>query len=408
MRTMVRFMGSRQCEDARICLNGLSGPACFHDSGRGRASRFGRWKCCLVMVALFSTLCFLQSRPLEARNGDFVSPGKAGKSTHKALAAKPVVGWAVGGVSDGYGTILHTTNGGRTWVRQGVQAAIADVALVGVAAVDAREAWVVGGGVILHTRDGGQTWCREANDPGLTGGDLISISAVDIYTAWAVGAGGAILRTTNGGCTWERQGAGQVPVVSLSGVYAADASHVWVVGGPEEGNRYGTILRTTDGGTTWAKVPYTITHDPSLTSFYLITVHGANANQVWTVGRAQIMHISVTSKGVTVTDQTQKFSNFMDVNGVFALNPLTVWAVGDSANIWRTDNGGKTWTLRNKGDYDHGYIFRVSAVNGLHAWASEGSAKGTGQILYTSNGGKTWTAQTIPAQPQIWGISFVR
>lgn len=320
---------------------------------------------------------------------------------------KKAVGWAVGGVSGGYGTILHTTDGGQTWVRQGVQDDIANVALSGVMAVDEREAWVVGESVILHTRDGGKMWSREADDQALTGAGLSAVSAVDIYTAWAVGAGGVILRTTNGGSSWERQGGGQIPAVDLSGVYAGDAYHVWVVGGPEEGNNYGTILHTTDGGGTWDKVPYTVTHNPSLISPYLITVHGANANDVWAVGRDQIMHISVTRKGITVTDQTPKFSDFMDVNGVFALNSHTVWTVGDSSNIWHTNNGGKAWILRNKGNYDHGYIFRVSAIDRLNAWATEGDQAGKGQILYTSNGGGSWTPQTIPVAPQMWGISFV-
>ncbi len=328
-------------------------------------------------------------------------------SSKLSTQPKEAVGWAVGAVSGGYGTILHTTDGGQTWIRQGVQDDIANVALLGVAAVDAREAWVVGGSVILHTRDGGKMWSREANDQDLTGAGLSAVSAADIYTAWAVGMGGIILRTTNGGLSWERQGGGKIPAVHLSGVYASDAYHVWVVGGPEGVNSYGTILRTTNGGITWDKVPYTITHDPTLTSPYLITVSGADANRVWAVGHDQIMHISVTRKGITVTDQTPEFSNYMDVNGVFALNSHTVWAVADSSNIWRTSNRGRNWVLKNKGSYEHGYIFRVSAIDRLNAWATEGDQEGRGQIIHTSDGGRNWSPQTIPVASQMWGISFV-
>ena len=120
------------------------------------------------------------------------------------------------------------------------------------------------------------------------------------------------------------------------------------------------------------------------------------------------MHISVTRKGgVTVTDQTPKFSDFMDVNGVFALNSHTVWSVADSSNIWRTDNGGKAWVLKNNGSYDHGYIFRVAAVDKMNAWATEGDQEGNGQIIHTSDGGKNWIPQTIPVAPHMLGISFV-
>jgi photosystem II stability/assembly factor-like uncharacterized protein len=197
-------------------------------------------------------------------------------------------------------------------------------------------------------------------------------------------------------------------VWGINGVYASDASNVWVVGSPEEGNNYGTILHSTDGGDTWVKVPYTITHTPPPTGYYLITVHGANANEVWAVGRGQIMHISVTRKGISVTDQTPGFSSYMDVNGVYALNPRTIWAVADSGNIWRSDNGGKKWTLRNAGQYNHGYLLRVSAIDGMNAWATESDQYGGGQIVYTSNGGKSWVPQTIPVQTGMWAISFVK
>jgi len=68
----------------------------------------------------------------------------------------------VGDPADGYGTILHTTDGGDTWERQGTAAEIPNVALGGVSAVDSNTAWIVGGnvsgGVIFYTTDGGNTW----------------------------------------------------------------------------------------------------------------------------------------------------------------------------------------------------------------------------------------------------------
>ena len=57
---------------------------------------------------------------------------------------KPLYGWAVGSNVDGYGTIIHTKNGGSTWVRQGSSEMIPDVSLEDVAAVDRKNIWVVG------------------------------------------------------------------------------------------------------------------------------------------------------------------------------------------------------------------------------------------------------------------------
>jgi len=74
---------------------------------------------------------------------------------------------------------------------------------------------------------------------------------------------------------------------------------------------------------TWSKVPYAITHPHPPSSRYLITVHGANANEVWAVGRDQVIHVSVTSGGIRATDQTPVFGDY-DINGVFAVNQKTV------------------------------------------------------------------------------------
>jgi photosystem II stability/assembly factor-like uncharacterized protein len=325
--------------------------------------------------------------------------------------AKKAVGWAVGVESGGHSTILHTTDGGQIWERQGASEEVPNGNLTGVAAVNAREAWLVGNdgqesGLLLHTRDGGQRWHTEGAPEDLSGNGLVSVYAVDIYTAWAVGANGTILHTTDGGGHWVRQGVGQVPVVSLQGVYAADASHAWIVGENETGKEYGTILRTTDGGETWSKVPYSITHTPPPSGCYLITVHGASANEVWAVGRDQIIHVSVASTGIRATDQTPDFAGGFDINGVFAVNRKTVWAVADNSAIWRSVNGGKKWTKR--APQGAGYVFRVSAIDKHHAWVTTGDYSGRGQILYTDDGGKTWTPQPIPADPQMWGISFVR
>ena len=324
--------------------------------------------------------------------------------------AKTAIGWAVGNNSGGYGTILHTTDGGQTWERQGTPGEVGHGDLTGAAAVNAREAWVAGNdgganGVLLHTRDGGQTWYPEGDAGDLGGNGLISVFAVDIYTAWAVGSNGIILHTTDGGERWVRQGVGQVPVVSLQGVYAADASHAWVVGGAVEGDHCGTILYTADGGDTWSKVPYIVTHNPNLNVFHLITVHGAGAREIWAVGHEQIIHVSVAPDGVHATDQSPGIGDF-DINGVFALNKKTVWAVADGSVIWRSANGGKKWNKRDP--HGAGYVFRVYALDNHHAWVTTGDYSGHGQILTTADGGKNWTPQPIPADPHMWGISFVK
>lgn len=380
-------------------------------TGRRRAKDTIRWVRGVGMAGAVLLLLLLGiSAWAQAAEAPRTVESVAEAAAAATEGAKKAIGWAVGMNAGGFGTILHTTDGGQTWERQGTLDEVGNGDLTGAAAVSAREAWVAGNegvsGLLLHTRDGGEHWYAEGDPGDLSNNGLVSVSAVDLYTAWAVGANGTILHTTDGGERWVRQGAGQVPAVDLQGVYAADAFHAWVVGPPENGNNYGTILYTADGGETWSKVPYAITHTPPPSGCYLITVHGVNANEVWAVGRDQIIHVSVASSGIRATDQTPKFGGGYDINGVFAVNKKTVWAVADGSVIWRSVNGGKGWNKRDP--QGAGYVFRVSALDKHHAWATTGDYSGHGQILYTADGGKNWTPQQIPANPQMWGIAFVK
>ena len=83
-----------------------------------------------------------------------------------------------------------------------------------------------------------------------------SSEAAPYYAGWTVGSiwdgYGTILRSTDSGNTWTRQGAGQIANVNVGGVFAVDPYTAWVVGDSDGG--YATIYHTTDGGSTWAKL----------------------------------------------------------------------------------------------------------------------------------------------------------
>ena len=57
---------------------------------------------------------------------------------------------------------------------------------------------------------------------------LYDIAFVDSQTGWAVGDFGTILHTADGGQTWTRENAGNLP--SLYAIDAIDKGHRWGVG----------------------------------------------------------------------------------------------------------------------------------------------------------------------------------
>jgi len=326
---------------------------------------------------------------------------------------KPLVGWVVGNAVDNYGTVLYTRDGGMNWQRQGSTSNIPNVDLASVAAIDELNAWVVGGsaigtnpdgyGVILRTRDGGQSWQRQGSATQIPDAGLLGIYALDGYTAWAAGLGGVILHTTDGGTTWTRQGEGQVPAVQLQGTYASDANNCWIVG-TAQGNDIGTVLRTTDGGTTWNKVNYTLTRTPAQPG--LIDVHGVSASTVWISGPGQISYSA--NGGVHWNDQWNQNIGTSHVNGVFALNAKTVWLAVDNGMIFRSDDAGFNFTLQTTGTSSE--IMRIFATDENHAWAvtTDLFPPFEGSVLATSNGGGTWLTQDTPVDTAWSWVSFVK
>jgi photosystem II stability/assembly factor-like uncharacterized protein len=156
-------------------------------------------------------------------------------------------GWAVGDE----GTIINTSDGGKSWQSQ---KSPVPFFLMGVHFANPREGWIATERThILHTENGGQTWTVQFKDEDFI---LKAVSFCDAYNGWAVGEYGYIYHTKDGK-TWSRQ-AGSFHLSEetgqaeggdqLFGVMALDASTAWAVGID------GCVTKTTDGGKSWRKV----------------------------------------------------------------------------------------------------------------------------------------------------------
>jgi len=123
----------------------------------------------------------------------------------------------------------------------------------GISFTDASNGTAVGqgpealdGSLILRTTDGGDTW--EVQASGVKQATLLmAVSFTDANTGTAVGENGTITRTTNGGGTWVPQTSGTT--ADLWGVAFTDTNNGIVVRTTSDGQ--GIILQTTDGGSSW-------------------------------------------------------------------------------------------------------------------------------------------------------------
>jgi photosystem II stability/assembly factor-like uncharacterized protein len=151
------------------------------------------------------------------------------------------------------GIILHTTNDGTTWIHQ---TSGTTHPLRAVSFTDGNTGSAVGdSGTILRTTNGGATWVNQSSGVKYT---LHSVSFVDNNIGTVVGDSGIVLRTTNGGTTWTNQSI--ATNYQLSGVSFTDSNTGTVVGNYQSlidcsmcHNNGATILRTTNGGISWER-----------------------------------------------------------------------------------------------------------------------------------------------------------
>lgn len=160
------------------------------------------------------------------------------------------------------GTIFTTDDGGKTWIlRQNAKKQnFTTEHLVAVFTLG-NQAWASGfDGILLHSSDGGATW--ETQNSGVSSETQKSVTSMCLQglyflnpnLGWAVGWSGIILRTEDGGKNWKEiktahtDSAGKtvdVATWSLTTVYFKDEKNGWATGFS------GELLRSHDGGLTW-------------------------------------------------------------------------------------------------------------------------------------------------------------
>lgn len=147
------------------------------------------------------------------------------------------VGWAIGE----WGLILHTTDGGNNWLPQNAGTRFF---LNACFFNDEDTGWICGGNIsadssiILHTTDGGANWIHQTCPVAV---NLHDIFFLNNKRGWVVGENGAVLQTENAGTNWTVVATGRTE--KFYSVFFVDDSTGWVGGN--------SILKTTNGGRTW-------------------------------------------------------------------------------------------------------------------------------------------------------------
>jgi len=230
-------------------------------------------------------------------------------------------GWAVGYKESGiHGFIYHTSDGGQNWsFNDSSQYELHDVFFV-----NENTGFAVGGGrsrsTVLRTTNAGADW-EETDEYGK---QLITVHFVDDTVGWAAGAEGYILKTEDGGQTWNKTYL-DIGIGFLMDSYFVNQDTGWVVGGD-------SIFKTKNGGETWESLE-------GLSNHRYLSCHFINSNVGWVSASAdQMSKIIYTEDGGDswqVQDSTEN-----TLRSLFFIDENTGWGVGPFGNILKTSSGG--------------------------------------------------------------------
>ncbi len=239
------------------------------------------------------------------------------------------------------GEVLRSTDGGSSW---SILSQPTTQTLLGISMSSATTGVAVGGtgvflnaygtGLVLTTTNGGGSWVSQT-EPVINGiaRVLRAVKMVSTNVGFIVGGNeyniqdgnGVILKTTDGGSSWQTQTSGTAQ--ALYGVDFYDTNNGIAVGG------LGTVLQTTNGGSTWTSRTSGVSGPLSSASY-------GSSTAVTIAGKGGVI-LHSTNGGSTWTSQSS--GSAYDLYGVdFADANLGV-AVGSSGTILRTTNGGSTW-----------------------------------------------------------------
>jgi photosystem II stability/assembly factor-like uncharacterized protein len=309
------------------------------------------------MKHVFYLLFFIGSLFAEQSNWVWKHPYTTGNDLMDICAIDENTAVAVGI----FGTIVRTDDGGKTW-RQLDAGTGCDFNSVHF--VDAQVGWAVGGwpnqtyfhypenqkeGEIYRTVDGGETWER------LLSGDYREsyrdVFFVDRMHGWVLTSRDGILKTNNGGESWEWYPIGNLS--RASSFYFLDKNRGWITGGPR-------IYQTIDGGKTWLVQYYNIDQ-------YFLAIYFVDSRIGWVVG-------------------SQRGSK----------------TYNDSSIIMKTTDGGQSWETQSVKD-SYGYK-SICFVDSLNGWVTGNKMTGySGYIMHTYDGGVNWEESAIePGYIDFW------
>ena len=289
-----------------------------------------------------------------------------------------------------------------TWERIAVPT---DKNLRSVCFVDSLYGWAAGdSGMIIHTVDGGESWMIQ---PSQTENDVMSLFFLDRDQGWAssfnyttLPYGTIILKTTNGGADWTSTPYPEENIF-ITCILFFDSLTGWMGGQPH------ALVKTTNGGVDWTQAAI----DTSTLAFFpVLGIQFFNEQIGYACGGIfDIAGVTwrTTNGGELWYALEPSQAPADEVHGLHIFDATHVMGAGGDPDygygvgILRTADGGLNW------DYDElgiqGNAYDLDFRNNSEVWAPLGPRM---KFIYSLDTGNTWTSIPTPDSTAIFAVTF--
>ncbi len=220
-------------------------------------------------------------------------------------------------------------------------------------------------GVLYHSEDEGASWSVEA-----TIDETIHSFEIQNQMVWFAGENGLIANKNCASGEWSMQSTGSS--TNYKAVYFADDQFGWLAGD------MGEFWSTSDGGDSWQ-----LMSDPGVGEIQHVV--GFDDGSVYVSGE----NGNIMKSADHGTSWNISYGEFDDFNDAFFVSDNLGWAAANQGLIYKTMNGGNSWTALSTGvDFDIQAVHFLNEEKGFACAWTEWQT--TGDLLYTTDGGSTW------------------